>query len=76
VSLASRAGALMSLGRGASLETFTPGMDGTYSASATANVILTAGDAALSVTGPERNVHRPAGRRHVRAVSAPTPARR
>ena len=42
----------LTLGAPASFGAFTPGIDKTYSASTTANVISTAGDATLSVSGP------------------------
>ena len=42
----------LSLGPAASFGAFTPGVDRTYTASTTANVISTAGDAALSVSDP------------------------
>ena len=42
----------LTLGPAASFGAFTPGVDRTYDASTTANVISTAGDAALSVTDP------------------------
>jgi alpha-glucuronidase len=42
----------LTLGAAPSFGTFTPGVDRTYSASTTANVISTAGDAALSVSDP------------------------
>jgi amidase len=42
----------LSLGAPATFGAFTPGVDKTYSASTTGNVISTAGDASLSVSGP------------------------
>ena len=42
----------LSLGTGASFGPFTPGVAKTYTASTTANVISTAGDALLSVSDP------------------------
>ena len=42
----------LTLGAPASFGAFTPGVENTYAASTTANVISTAGDAALSVSGP------------------------
>ena len=42
----------LTLGTAASFGAFTPGVDRTYDASTNANVISTAGDAALSVTDP------------------------
>jgi predicted alpha-1,2-mannosidase len=42
----------LTLGASASFGTFTPGLDRTYTASTTANVISTAGDATLSVSDP------------------------
>ncbi len=42
----------LTLGPAASFGAFTPGVDRSYDASTTANVISTAGDAALSVTDP------------------------
>ena len=42
----------LTLGSPATFGTFTPGVDGTYTASSTANVVSTAGDAALSVADP------------------------
>jgi hypothetical protein len=42
----------LSLGAPASFGAFTPGVEKTYDASTTANVISTAGDAALSVADP------------------------
>ncbi|MDA0168390.1 Ig-like domain repeat protein [Solirubrobacter taibaiensis] len=42
----------LSLGAPASFGAFVPGRDGTYSAQSTANVISTAGDAALTVSDP------------------------
>ena len=42
----------LSLGAPASFGAFTPGVDKTYTASTTANVISTAGDATLSVSSP------------------------
>jgi hypothetical protein len=42
----------LSLGASASFGAFTPGVDRTYAASTTADVISTAGDAALSVSDP------------------------
>jgi amidase len=44
----------LTLGAAASFGPFTPGLDKTYSASTTASVISTAGDAALSAGGPVR----------------------
>jgi predicted alpha-1,2-mannosidase len=44
----------LTLGPAASFGGFTPGADKTYDASTTADVISTAGNAALSVTGPVR----------------------
>jgi hypothetical protein len=43
----------LTLGTPASFGAFTPGVDTTYSASTTANVISTAGNAALSVSDPQ-----------------------
>jgi hypothetical protein len=43
----------LTLGAPASFGAFTPGADHDYSASTTANVISTAGDAALSVAGDD-----------------------
>jgi photosystem II stability/assembly factor-like uncharacterized protein len=43
----------LTLGPPASFGTFTPGVDKTYGASTTANVISTAGDATLSVADPD-----------------------
>jgi hypothetical protein len=43
----------LTLGAPASFGTFTPGVDHTYTASTTANVISTAGDATLSVADPD-----------------------
>ena len=43
----------LTLGAPATFGTFTPGVDGTYTAATTANVISTAGDAALSVSDPD-----------------------
>jgi Asp-tRNA(Asn)/Glu-tRNA(Gln) amidotransferase A subunit family amidase len=45
----------LSLGAAATFGAFTPGVDGTYLASTTANVISTAGDATLSVADPSAN---------------------
>jgi hypothetical protein len=45
----------LSLGAPASFGAFTPGVDGDYSASTTANVISSAGDATLSVADPSSN---------------------
>jgi hypothetical protein len=42
----------LTLGPAPSLGAFTPGVNGTYTATGTANVISTAGDAALSVADP------------------------
>ncbi len=42
----------LSLGLPATFGAFTPGINRTYDASTTANVITTAGDAALSVSDP------------------------
>jgi hypothetical protein len=42
----------LTLGPPASFGAFTPGVEKTYTASTTANVISTAGDAALSVSEP------------------------
>jgi hypothetical protein len=42
----------LTLGGPASFGAFTPGADRTYTASTSANVVSTAGDAALSVSGP------------------------
>jgi hypothetical protein len=44
----------LTLGPAASFGAFTPGVDKTYTASTSANVISTAGDATLSVAGPVR----------------------
>jgi predicted alpha-1,2-mannosidase len=43
----------LTLGTPASFGAFTPGIDKTYTASTTANVISTAGDASLTVSGPD-----------------------
>jgi hypothetical protein len=43
----------LTLGAPASFGAFTPGVDQTYNASTTANVISTAGDATLSVSDPD-----------------------
>ncbi|HEX6025906.1 MAG TPA: M14 family metallopeptidase, partial [Solirubrobacter sp.] len=43
----------LSLGASASFGAFTPGVDGTYDASTTANVISTAGDGILTVSDPD-----------------------
>ena len=45
----------LSLGSAATFAPFTPGVNGTYLASTTANVISTAGDATLSVADPSSN---------------------
>ncbi len=45
----------LSLGTPASFGPFTPGVNGTYLASTTANVISTAGDATMSVADPSSN---------------------
>ena len=45
----------LALGTPAAFGAFTPGVAQTYSASTTANVISTAGDAALSVADPSSN---------------------
>ena len=42
----------LTLGANATFGAFTPGVDKDYTASTTANVISTAGDAALTVSGP------------------------
>jgi photosystem II stability/assembly factor-like uncharacterized protein len=46
----------LTLGTPAAFGAFTPGVDETYSASTTANVVSTAGDATLSVLDPSANV--------------------
>ena len=43
----------LTLGTPASFGAFTPGVDKTYTAQTTANVISTAGDASLTVSGPD-----------------------
>jgi len=45
----------LTLGAPASFGAFTPGVDRIYTASTTANVISSAGDATLSVTDPSAN---------------------
>ena len=63
----------LTLGTPASFGAFTPGVDRTYDATTTANVISTAGDATLSVTDPS-TAPGPAGQRHVhpdRAAAGP-----
>ena len=45
----------LTLGTPAAFGAFTPGVAKTYTASTTANVISTAGDAALSVADPSAN---------------------
>ncbi len=45
----------LTLGPAASFGAFTPGVDGTYTASSTATVISSAGDATLSVADPSPN---------------------
>ena len=46
-----------------------PGVGKDYTASTTATVISTAGDATLSVADPSATAHRPSGQRHVRAAA-------
>ena len=60
----------LSLGAPASFGAFTPGVARTYDASTTANVISTAGDAALSVADPELERDRAPGQRRVLAAHA------
>ena len=58
----------LTLGPAASFGAFTPGKDQGYDASTTANVISTAGDAALAVADPSATAAGPARQRHVRAA--------
>jgi hypothetical protein len=60
----------LSLGAPASFGSFTPGVARTYTASTTANVISSAGDAALSVSDPSSNA---TGRLVNGAFALPTP---
>ena len=62
--------AALSLGAPASFGPFTPGIDFDYSASMTANVISTAGDATAVGGRSELDQHGQAGQRHVRAGAA------
>ena len=58
----------LTLGAPASFGAFTPGVAKEYTASTTANVISTAGDATLLDRRPERRRDRPPGQRHVLAA--------
>ena len=60
----------LTLGAPASFGAFTPGVAREYTASTTANVISTAGDAALTVSRPEQQRARPPGQRHVQPAAA------
>ena len=60
----------LTLGPAIQLGAFTPGVTRTYTASTTANVISSAGDATLSVVGPEHDQHQQAGQRRLRAAPA------
>ena len=66
----------LSLGAPATFGAFTPGVDRSYDATTTANVISSAGDATLSVTDRQQHRHRPPGQRIVRARRAAPGARR
>ena len=57
----------LTLGAPAAFGAFTPGVARDYFATTTANVISTAGDAALSVADPSTDEHRQAGQRLLRA---------
>ena len=60
----------LTLGTPASFGAFTPGSTQDYTASTTANVISTAGDAALSVSDPSTVNPGPPGQRRLRAAAA------
>ena len=66
----------LTLGAPATFGAFVPGVANTYTASTTATVISTAGDATLSVADPSADEHRQAGQRRVRAAAAPPGPRR
>ena len=57
----------LTLGTPAAFGPFTPGVAKDYTASTTATVISTAGDATLTAVGPELDRSGPPGQRHVRA---------
>ena len=63
-----RATLALSLGTPAAFAPFTPGVANTYTASTTANVISTAGDATLSVADPSTDGDRAPGQRGVLAA--------
>ena len=56
----------LTLGAPAAFGAFTPGIAKEYTASTTATVISSAGDATLTVADPSPDRHRPAGQRHLR----------
>ena len=65
----------LTLGPAATFGTFTPGVANTYTASTTATVISTAGEATLTVGRPEREQARLPGQRRVLAAAAARRAR-
>ncbi len=58
----------LTMGAPATFGAFTPGVAQEYTATTSANVISTAGDATLTRRRPERDQHGPPGQRHVRAA--------
>ena len=66
----------LTMGAPATFGAFTPGVAKEYTASTTATVISTAGDATLSVADPSTHHHGPPGQRRVRAAAAAAGPRR
>ena len=66
----------LTLGAPAAFGAFTPGIAKDYTASMTATVISTAGDATLTVADPSATATGPPGQRHVRPAAAAAGPRR